>query len=43
LIVNNIVVTSNQWKSWWQHWCTARNLCFNKSFKRNCTISTGTS
>ena len=21
-------------------WCTARNLCFNKSFKRNCTIST---
>jgi len=20
---------------------TARNLCFNKSFKRNCTISTG--
>jgi len=27
----------NQWKSWY----TARNLCFNKSFKRNCTISTG--
>jgi len=22
-------------------WSTARNLCFNKSFKRNCTISTG--
>jgi len=21
--------------------CTARNLCFNISFKRNCTISTG--
>ena len=21
-------------------WCTARNLCFNKSFKSNCTIST---
>jgi len=30
-------LTVNQWKSW----CTARNLCFNKSFKRNCTISTG--
>jgi len=27
----------NQWKLWY----TARNLCFNKSFKRNCTISTG--
>ena len=27
----------NQWKSW----CTAKNLCFNKSFKRNCTILTG--
>ena len=22
-------------------WCTARNVCFNKSFKSNCTISTG--
>jgi len=22
-------------------WFTARNLCFSKSFKRNCTISTG--
>ena len=27
----------NQWKSW----CTARNLCFNKIFKRSCTLSTG--
>jgi len=27
----------NQWKSWY----TARNLWFNKSFKRNRTISTG--
>ena len=27
----------NRWKSC----CTARYLCFNKSFKRNCTISTG--
>ena len=27
----------NRWKSW----CTARNFCFNKSSKINCTISTG--
>jgi len=33
LAVNNFVAISNQWKSW----CTARNLCFNESFKRNCT------
>jgi len=39
LAVNNFVATSNQWRSWY----TARILCFNKSFKRNCTISTGTS
>jgi len=25
LTVNNLVATSNQWKSW----CTARTLCFN--------------
>jgi len=37
LAVNNFVATSTQWKSW----CTARILCFNRSFKRNCTISTG--
>jgi len=37
LAVNNFVATSNQWKSW----CTARIICFNKIFKRNCTISTG--
>jgi len=37
LVINNFVATSNQWKSWY----TARILCFNKSFKRNCTISTG--
>jgi len=37
LAVNNFVATSNQWKLWY----TARILCFNKSFKRNCTISTG--
>jgi len=35
----NFVATSSQWKSWY----TARILCFNKSFQRNCTISTGTS
>jgi len=28
----NFVATSNQWKSW----CTARIMCFNESFKRNC-------
>jgi len=39
LAVSNFVATSNQWKSW--H--TARILCFNKNFKRNCTISTGIS
>jgi len=37
LKLTNFVATRNQWKSW----CTARNLCFNKSFKRNSTISTG--
>jgi len=37
LAVNNFVATSYQWNSWY----TARILCFNKSFKRNCTISTG--
>jgi len=31
------VATSNQWKSRYR----ARILCFNKSFKRNCKISTG--
>jgi len=30
LAVNNFVTMNNQWKSW----CTARNLCFNKSFKK---------
>jgi len=30
-------VRLTQWKSCW----TARNPCFKKSFKRNCTISTG--
>jgi len=39
LAVNNFVATSDQWKSW----CTARIICFNKSFIRNCTTSTGTS
>jgi len=39
LAVNNFVAVSHQWKSW----CTARILCFNKGFKGNCTISTGTS
>jgi len=28
-------------KNKWKSWCRAINLCFNKSFKRNCTISTG--
>ena len=37
MAVNNFVATSNQWKSL----CTARILCFNKSFTRNCAISTG--
>jgi len=37
LAVNNFAAISNQWKSW----CTARILCCNKSFQRNCTISTG--
>jgi len=37
LAANNFVAVGNQWKSW----CTARNLCFHKSFKRICTISTG--
>ena len=35
--VNNFVATSSQWKSWYK----ARILFFNKSLKRNCTISTG--
>jgi len=39
LTVNYFVATSNQWKSWY----TARITCFNKSFRRNCTISAGTS
>jgi len=33
----NFVAISTQWKSWY----TARILCFNKSFIRNCTDSTG--
>jgi len=37
MAVKNYVGTSNQRKSWY----TARILCFNRSFKRNCTISTG--
>jgi len=36
--VNNFVATSSQCKSWYT---TSRIICFNKSFKRNCTISTG--
>jgi len=31
----SLVVKTNQWKSW----CTARNLCFNKSFKTTCTVA----
>jgi len=31
--------TVNQWKSWY----TARIICFDKSFKRNCNISTSMS
>jgi len=37
LAVKNFVATSNQWKSR----NTARIICLNKSFKRNCTVSTG--
>jgi len=37
LAVNHFVATTTQWKLWY----TARIFCFNKSFKRNCTISTG--
>jgi len=37
LTANNFVAISDQWKSW----CTARNLCFSKRFKRNCTVSAG--
>jgi len=37
LKLTNFAATSNQWKLW----CTARILCLNKSFQRNCTISTG--
>ena len=37
--------TQKEWnltvKNHWKSWCIARNLCFNKSFKRSCTISTG--
>jgi len=35
LAVNNFVVTSTQCKSWY----TARIICFNKRFGRNCTVS----
>jgi len=38
LSVNDFVAASNKWKAW----CTARNLYYNKSFKRNSTISIGT-
>jgi len=37
LATMNFVATNTQWKSWY----TARILCFNKSFIRNCTNSTG--
>jgi len=37
LKITNFVATSNQRK----FWSTARIICFNKSFQRNCTISTG--
>jgi len=37
MAVKNYVGPSIQWKSWY----TARILCFNRSFKRNCAISTG--
>jgi len=39
LAVNNFVTTTTQWKSW----CTTRIICFNIIFKRNYTVSTGTS
>jgi len=39
LAVNDFVATSNHWTSW----CTAKFPRFNKSFKRNCAISSGTS
>jgi len=34
--VNNLVATSNQWKSWY----TEGIICFNKRFRRYCSIST---
>ena len=37
----NIQVMKFGCKSQWKSWFTARNICFNKSFKRNCTISKG--
>ena len=37
LAAKNFVATNTQWKSWY----TARILCFNKSFIRNRTNSTG--
>ena len=37
LAVNNFVATNTQWKSWY----TTRIICINKSFIRNCAISTG--
>ena len=37
LAAMNFVATNTQWKLWY----TARSLCFNKSFIRNCTDSTG--
>jgi len=37
LAVKNFVATNTQWKSWY----IATIICFNKSFIRNCTISTG--
>jgi len=37
LTVKNVAAARNQWKSWY----TAIILCFNKSFIRNCTVSTG--
>ena len=37
LTVNNFIASNTHLKSWY----TARIICFNKSFIRNCTISTG--
>jgi len=36
-VAESEVKCPSQWKSW----RAARNICFSKSFKRNCTISTG--